>query len=161
MPITVQAAPVTPPTPPAPAPAPAPAAPSSPSPPDTTPPVIGALRVTPSKLTLSRLRSPTATFSLSEPATVTVVVERLQQGRLVKGHCLAAKHKPSARAACLKATRISQLTRSAPRGPARLTIGVRSGKRTLPAGSYRLTVRAVDAAHNRSTPATARFTIAF
>ena len=154
IPITVTAVPTTP-APPSPAP------PATASAKDTTSPVVSALRLKPSKLTLSRLRSPVATFSLSEPATVTIVVERLRQGRRVKGRCLAARRKPAARAACTKVTRISQLTRSAPRGAARVTVAVRSGKRTLPSGSYRLTVRAVDAAGNRSTPATARFTIAF
>ncbi len=130
-------------------------------PPDTTAPVVSALKVTPSKLSLTRLHAPTATFTLSEAATVTVTVERLQRGRRVHGHCLAAKHKPSARAACTKVTRISRLTRAAPAGPARLTIAVRSGSRTLPAGTYRVTAAAVDASANRSTPATAHFTIAF
>ena len=130
-------------------------------PPDTLAPVVSALKVTPSKLSLTRLHAPTATFALSEAATVTVTVERLQRGRRVNGHCLAAKRKPSARAACTKVTRISRLTSAAPAGAARVTIAVRSGKRTLPASTYRVTAAAVDAAANRSTPATARFTIAF
>ncbi len=106
---------------------------------------MSSLKVTPSKLSLSRLHAPVASFSLSEAATVTVTVERLQRGRRVNGHCLAAKHKPTARAACTKATRISQLTRPAPAGAARVTIAVRSGTRTLPAGGYRVTAAAVDA----------------
>ncbi len=130
-------------------------------PPDTTAPVVSALKVSPAKLSLTRLHAPTATFALSETATVTVTVERLQRGRRVQGHCLAARHKPSARAACTKVTRISRLTRAAPAGAARVTIAVRSGSRTLPASTYRVTAAAVDAAANRSTPATAHFTIAF
>jgi len=130
-------------------------------PPDTAAPVVSSLKVTPAKLSLSRLHAPTATFTLSEAATVTVTVERLQRGRRVNGHCLAARHKPSARAACTKVTRISRLTRAAPAGAARVTIAVRSGKRTLPASTYRVTASALDAAANRSTPATAHFTIAF
>ncbi len=128
---------------------------------DGASPVVTRLKVKPSQLKLTKLRAPIATFSLSEAATVTVRVERLQRGRRVRGQCLPAKKKPSARAACTKATRMSQLTRAAPAGAAKVTIAVRGGKRTLPAGSYRVTVRAVDAAGNRSTPATARFTIAF
>jgi hypothetical protein len=130
-------------------------------PPDTTAPVVSSLKVTPSKLSLTRLHAPTATFALSEAVTVTVTVERLQRGRRVKGHCLAAKHKPKAKEACTKATRISQRTSAAPAGAARIKIAVRSGARTLPASTYRVTAAAVDAAANRSTPATAHFTIAF
>jgi len=130
-------------------------------PPDTTAPVVSSLKVTPSKLSLTRLHAPTATFALSEAATVTVTVERLQRGRTVKGHCLAAKHKPKAKEACTKATRISRLTSAAPAGAARVTIAVRSGTRSLPASTYRVTAAAVDTAANRSTPATAHFTIAF
>ncbi len=154
VPITVQAAPVT----------PAPAGGGTPPPaatPDRTSPVVSTLRVAPSKLKLTRLRAPTATWKLSEAATVTVTVERLRQGRRVRGRCLPAKKKAPKRTACTKATQVSQLTRAVPAGAARLTIAVRSGKRTLPAGSYRVTVKAVDPAGNRSTPATARFTIAF
>lgn len=151
VPITVTPAPSGPPGPGAPAPATT----------DRTTPVITALRVKPPKVKLTAPRSPTATFSLSEAATVTVTVERLRRGRRAGGRCLPAKRKPPARAACTKATRVSQMTRVAPAGAARVTIGVRRGKRTLPAGSYRVTVSAVDAAGNRSTPATARFTIAF
>jgi len=131
-------------------------------PPDTTPPVVSSLKVTPSNLSLTRLHAPTATFALSEAATVTVTVERLHRGRRVKGHCLAAKHKPKANEACTKATRISRLTpRAVPAGMVRVTIAVRSGARTLPASTYRVTAAAVDAAANRSTPATAHFTITF
>ena len=130
-------------------------------PPDTTAPVVSSLKVTPSKLSLSRLHAPTASFALSEPATVTVTVERLQRGRRVHGVCLAAKHKPKAKEACTKATRISRLTSAAPAGAARVTIAVRSGKRALPASTYRVTAAAVDAAANRSTSATTHFTIAF
>lgn len=134
-----------------PPPAPAPAAPGSPTAgADTAAPVVSGLRLRPGTVRRTRPRTPAATFSLSEPATVTLTLQRLTPGRRAGGVCRTVR---SARAGvrCVKVTRVGTLKREAPAGAARVTIAVKRRGRVLAAGSYRLSVVAVDAAGNRST----------
>lgn len=122
--------------------------------PDTTAPAVGALKVRPSTLRRGGPRTPVATFTLSEAARVTVTLERLVGGRIRGGRCRTRPPLGSGRR-CVKATRISTFRNDAAAGATRVSIAVRRGRRAPAAGSYRVSVVAVDAAGNRSTPARA------
>ena len=117
---------------------------------DTTAPVVSRLRVSPSIVRRPRPRTPVATFTLSEAAKVTVTVERLVAGRRSGGRCRTVRP-PRAGVRCVKPATVGTVTRDAPSGAARLSIAVRKRGRALAAGSYRVSVVAVDAAGNRST----------
>ncbi len=141
---------------------PGPTAPPGPTPPpapDRTPPAVSGLRVSPNLLRLTRLRNPTATFRLSEAARVTVTLERLVPGHRSGKLCVRTRASRTGTQGCVKAVKIGTLTRSAAAGAARLGVSVRRGKRPLLAGSYRISVVAVDAAGNRSPVARTSFTI--
>ena len=72
------------------------------------------------------------------PAAVTLRVERLVKG---------------------KRRAVGTLRRTATTGANRVRFSGRIGRKALPGGRYRLTVRATDAAGNRSAPRTASFRI--
>ena len=104
--------------------------------PDRTPPSL-------SGVSLSRKRFKAAaggnlTFTSSEPAQVSVTIERLR-----------GAHKP---------LRVATLSTSVAAGRTTLAIGGRSGKRLAP-GSYRLTIVARDAAGNASQPLRRAFSV--
>jgi hypothetical protein len=82
-------------------------------------------------------------YSLSEPAAVTLRFERVRVGRGGRRRYVA----------------VGKLRRAGRAGPNRVAFSGRIGRRALRAGAYRLRVRAVDAAGNRSTSALRRFRI--
>ena len=116
------------------------------APADTQAPVIGAFRATPSVFAIARtprtagVRSGTRfRYTLSEPARVTL---RIQRGRAGRGYRTLAK-----------------LTRNAASGTDRVRFTGRLGKRALRPGRYRALLTATDAAGNRSARRTTRFRI--
>lgn len=123
-----------------------PAAGQSPAP-DTTAPVITKLSLTPRLVVRTAPRTPTLRFTLSEPASVTITLERTSTGRRVGGRCIPGRAK-KAGARCLRTVTVSTAVRQAPAGAAKLAIAVGKGRRVLAAGSYRVSVSPRDAAGN-------------
>lgn len=94
---------------------------------------------------------------LSEAATVLATVSRTSRGRRVKGRCVAHARRG---ASCQLDTRIGTLPKQALKaGDSAFGFSGRVGRTTLPAGSYRLTLVATDAAGNSSGPRALAFTI--
>lgn len=96
-------------------------------------------------------RSGTLKLNLSEPASVAIRFERRLPGRRKAGRCLAPQRAPHGRR-CARFKAIGTQTRSGVRGANRLSIGGKIGRRTIPVGSYRITLVARDAAGNVSKP---------
>ncbi len=104
---------------------------------DQTAPVLRALRIGPSAIgTTGRRAFATIRFRLSEAARVTVTVASGRHGGQIR-----------VRASAYRA------------GAHIFRLSARIGRRTLKPGAYRLTLVAVDAAGNRSTPVTGRFSV--
>jgi hypothetical protein len=129
-----------------------------PPPPDTTDrtaPVLSGLSLKPSHVRLRKLRAPVLRFSLSEPATVNVAVQRLVKGRRKNGRCVT-KPKPRRGAKCVKATTVKRVSVVLPAGTATVKISLR---RSLPPGAYRVSVKATDPVGNISTTLKVALTI--
>jgi hypothetical protein len=113
---------------------------------DRTPPVLGRVTLTPARFAVARRatgvtaarRGTRVRYSLSEPAAVTLRVQRLA-GR--------------------RARTVGTLRRSGLAGANRVRFSGRIGRRRLAPGRYRLTVRATDAAGNRSAARSRTFRI--
>ena len=114
------------------------------------------LSLKPRRLSLRKLRPTVLGFSLSEPGTVKVAVQRLVKGRRKGGRCVT-KPRPRRGARCVKARTIKRLTAALPAGPAQLKITLR---RPLSPGSYRVTLAATDQAGNSSNTLKASLTVA-
>ncbi|HEV7459398.1 MAG TPA: PQQ-dependent sugar dehydrogenase [Solirubrobacteraceae bacterium] len=97
-------------------------------------------------------------YRLSRSATVTIVVDQLLAGRRVGRRCLAPARRRRGRA-CTRSRRRGTLIRSAGAGVARTAFSGRIGRRALPPGRYRATLRARDAAGAVSSPRTTEFAI--
>ncbi len=106
---------------------------------DTVRPVLSQLRIARSK----------ASFTLSEPARVTLVIERARRGRRIDGRCVA-KRRSGAR--CSRWLRVRKLSLPAASAGAN---AVALGK--ISRGRHRIRATAVDAAGNRSAAVTASF----
>ena len=98
-------------------------------------------------------------YALSEPATVTIVVERATAGRRVAGECRPPKRANRGRSRCTRWTSVGTLTRTGLQGTNAVPFTGRIGHRPLPTGSYRATVTVRDAAGNRSPAKPAAFAI--
>lgn len=122
---------------------------------DTTPPVFGSATISPRKV---RKRA-TATFSLSEAARVTFVFERVVPGRRVRSQCVKRTRANARKRPCRRFVPVARLTAAALAGANKKVFGTRIGRRTLTPGAYRLTLRATDAAGNRSQPKRLTFAV--
>jgi hypothetical protein len=98
-------------------------------------------------------------YSLSEPATVTFAIERRTSGRKVKGRCRAKTRSNARRPRCARFRRIGSFDARAAAGANGTPFSGRIKSRPLRPGRYRALLGAVDAAGNRSTRATASFTV--
>jgi streptogramin lyase len=96
-------------------------------------------------------------FALSEPARVTVKIERKARGRRVRGKCRAKAR--SGRRCTLWKSAGRSLTRQGLQGPNAIAFSGRLGRKALALGSYRALITATDAAGNRSRTAKLGFTI--
>jgi streptogramin lyase len=104
-------------------------------------------------------RSATLKLTLSEAATVRVRWERKLAGRrATSGRCVKPRRARHGRR-CARYTAIGTQTRTGIRGANSLALGGKLGRRTLPVGTYRLTIVATDAAGNASTPITRRLQV--
>jgi len=153
----------------APAPPPEPLAQAGP-PTDTTPPVISGLALSPSVFSVDAGGNASATaegttirFRLSEDARTAITVSRLGNGRRVSGSCRRPTRRNQSQPRCLRASKLRTFTVSGRAGrnstPFSGKIRRRGRVRSLKPGPHRLTVRATDAAGNRSKPSTLRFRV--
>jgi PKD domain len=112
--------------------------------------------------TAAKRRAPAGTtirFRLSEPAGVSLVVERLTTGRRSGKRCVKPSRKNARKRKCTLAKRAGTLARRGVKGSNRVAFSGRIGKNALRAGSYRLSVRARDGAGNASRTVTKTFTV--
>ncbi len=144
-------------------------APAGPAP-DTTPPVITGAKPTPKAFRVGTAitalaasaaprRAPKGTalkLTLSERATLQLLVVRTQRGRRVKGKCTVGAKKG---ARCTRRTTKATLTRALPAGAASIPFSGRLKAGRLPVGTYEFALVATDSAGNRSKPVTVAFSI--
>jgi len=105
-----------------------------------------------------RRKRTTFRFSLSEPATATIAIQRLLPGRKVGARCRKPTPRLRDRRPCRRARTKGTLTpRTLAAGLAAVRFAGRIGTKTLRPGSYRAVVVARDAAGNASRPARAAF----
>lgn len=119
-----------------------------------TPPAadLAAPRVTGLTLTRRRLR-----FTLSEPASARIVIQRVLPGRRMRGRCTVPTRKTARRPRCTRLRPARTITRrNLPAGTTTIPINAR----TLKPGRYRATMIATDPACNHSTPVRTALTIA-
>jgi virginiamycin B lyase len=99
------------------------------------------------------------TFTLSEPARVTITIARARTGRRVGGVCRRRTAANRGRPACRRWVTAGQLSRAGLQGPNRMTFSGRLRGRRLPAGSYRARAVARDPAGNVSRASAVQFTV--
>jgi hypothetical protein len=125
--------------------------PAAPPAADTQAPVINSFRATPSLFAVARKATPLAAgaprgtrfrYTLSEPAKLTLKIQRKVAGSRTRYRT------------------IGTLTRSGAKGANSTRFSGRLRKRALRPGRYRVRIRATDTAGNRSAARTARFRIA-
>jgi len=123
---------------------------TTPPPVDTQAPAITHVSL-PARLRVGR--SGTLRLTLDEAATVRVRFDRRLPGRRsANGHCVKPRRHARHGKRCTRFTRIGTQTRSAVAGANALKVGGKLGRRTIPVGTYRLTITATDAAGNASAP---------
>ena len=142
------------------------------SPPDTTAPVVGGYRVTNRRFAVARRPTPrlgsaaakakkgtTFTYTLSEPATVTIAIAQRQSGRRRGRKCIAPSKKLGKARKCTRIVKKGALKRTSRQGANRVAFTGRIASRALKPGSYQATLTATDAAKNASKPKTVKFTV--
>jgi hypothetical protein len=136
---------------------------------DTQAPLIGGFRATPSLFALARAATPVAAqvargtrfrYTLSEPARVTLGIQRARPGRRSGGRCVAPSPRLRKAKRCIRYSTVGTLRRTGTKGANSIRFTGRIGKRALRAGRYRAVISATDAAGNRSPLRTAGFRIA-
>ena len=135
---------------------------------DIVKPVLSKIRISPKRFLAGRkLRRGTRkrravgarlTYTLSEPAAVTVRIESLVKGRRKGKRCVTGKRRPKKGRRCTRVIRRGTLSQAGKKGANRLTITGMVRRKRLKAGPYRLSIRARDIAGNLS--ATRRITFA-
>ena len=135
---------------------------------DTQPPLVTGFRADPTLFAVTRASTPIAAkiprgthfrYSLSEPARVTLKIQRALTGRRQHGKCVRPTPQLRHAKRCTRYRTIGTLSRSAKQGANSTRFTGRIGKRALRPGSYRAVINATDAAANRSAPRAARFRI--
>ena len=134
---------------------------------DTTAPRISRLRMTRRRFAVGGRRTPLIArtrrgtafvFQLSEDARTTITIARTLQGRRKGRRCVPPRK--GLRRRCTRLVGMATITRARTRaGANRIAYTGRTRGRALRPGRYRATVRAVDAAGNRSTPRRTKFTV--
>jgi hypothetical protein len=144
-------------------PAAAGAAPVAPAVSDLSAPVLQSLTVANKRFAVGseqtalsaakRRRAPRGTtfrYSLSEPATVRIAIERARPGRRVGSVCRRATRKLRKKRRCTRFVASGTLTRRAASGTNSTRFSGRLGSKALRPGRYRASVSATDRARNRS-----------
>jgi hypothetical protein len=134
---------------------------------DTDAPRISGLRVTHKRFAVGRRstagsakakRGTTFVFRLSEDARTTIAISRRLPGRRKGARCV--KPRRGLKRKCTRLVRAARLVRTRThRGANRISYTGRIRKRALRRGAYVATVRAVDAAGNRSAPRSVRLRV--
>lgn len=129
---------------------------------DRTPPTISVLKAKPSTATRAKGKAKAKpaklAFSLSEAGTVSITAERATKGHKQGKTCSTKAHAKGA--SCTKYAALSGTLRIDGKvGANAVSFTGQLGTKKLAAGSYRLSVVAVDAAGNRSAPATVAVTV--
>jgi CSLREA domain-containing protein len=110
-----------------------------------------------------RRRAPAGTvfrYTLSEPAAVTLTIQRASAGRRARGSCRRPSRRLRSRPACTRWLRAgSTISRQGATGANRLAFSGRIGRKALPPGRYRGLLRATDPAGNRSADVSLRFRV--
>jgi hypothetical protein len=133
---------------------------------DRVAPRIDHLKLRPRRFRVARRRGGRALggarvrYVVSEPARVDLVVQRSRPGGRIGGKCRKPTAKRAHRKRCLRWVRVKgRLSQRAAAGKNLLRFAGRLGGRPLRPGPYRLAVRAIDAAGNRSPLRFAAFRI--
>lgn len=157
-------------------PPPTPSSPSGPTPTtgfDTTVPGVSSYGVTNTPFVVGGGSTPmfgsaaarrhkkgtTFRYTLSETATVKIVITQRRSGRRKGIRCVAPRRSLRKKAKCTRFTRKGTLTRTSHQGPNSVGFSGRIGSKALSPGSYSATITATDAAKNTSGPKTISFTI--
>ena len=136
--------------------------------PDTTAPLLTGARVTNRVFAKTRGATPidararrgTAfVYRLSEASVVTIRLQRRLAGRRMAGRCVRPAPKLARAKRCNRYAAAGKLTRAGAPGRVSVPFSGRIGRRALPLGSYRATLRAADVAGNRSAPSLVTFRI--
>jgi virginiamycin B lyase len=106
-----------------------------------------------------RARGSKLSFSLSEPAAVTIAIARPAAGRRVGKSCRKPTRGNRSRRHCTRYATVGTLKRDALQGGNSVAFSGRIGRKALRPGRYRARVRAKDAAGNASKRSDAKFTI--
>lgn len=140
---------------------------------DLIAPVLSGVSLKPSTFRIAKAATPRSAgrkrrpprgtrirFTLSEPATVRLTVSGGAPGRRVAGRCRMPSRRNRGRKRCVRRLSFGTLTRSGrPAGMQSLAWSGRIGRKALRPRRYTLSVRATDAAGNRSAARTLRFRI--
>jgi PKD repeat protein len=141
-------------------------------PPDTTAPEITALTLTRTTFAVARARTPLAArrtpapkrgtvirLTLSEAASVRIVIQREATGRRSGKRCVKATRANRKHKRCTQLISVGTLTRAGKSGRSTIAFSGRLGSKALAPGRYRLSTVATDAAKNASKATAARFVI--
>lgn len=120
-------------------------------------PQLSALKLTRKRFAVGR--GTAFTYTLSEPASVTITIERSLPGRLVGRRCSKPSRKLARRRRCTRFVAQGKVTGAGAEGANTTRFTGRIGKRALRPGGYRATLRARDAAGNVSLPSGVAFTV--
>lgn len=132
---------------------------------DVTKPALSNVRA-PAALRVGR--AGTLRLTLSEAAKITIRFDRVVFGRRGSGNprsggggrCVAPRRAPHGRRCTLRVTRLGAQVRAGVSGTNALAFGGKLGRRTIPAGRYRVTITAKDAAGNVSRAVRRTLTVA-
>ncbi len=134
--------------------------PVTPAPGDSTKPVLGSLRLSPTvfraaksggSISAKRKVGTKVTFTLSEASRVTFSVQRKTRGRKVGKRCRAKKRSNAKRKACTRWVKVKgSFTVAGKAGKNSFKFRGRIRRKRLKRGSYRLSGQAVDSAKNKS-----------
>jgi hypothetical protein len=136
--------------------------------PDTAAPLLAGAHVTNRVFARTRRATPVNArakrgtafvYRLSEAAAVTIRLERRIGGRRKGGRCVRPTRKLARAKRCNRYVAAGKLTRAGAPGRVSVPFSGRIGRRALPLGSYRATLRAADIAGNRSAPSRVTFRI--
>jgi hypothetical protein len=136
---------------------------------DTIDPLLSELsmtnrrfRVDPAAAARKRRRAPVGTrfrYTLSEPAGIGVMIDRLVPGRRVGGKCRKVTRRNRARRKCKRFRRAGRLAYDGVLGRNSSPFSGRIGRRKMRPGRFRATFAAIDKAGNASGPSRIRFRI--
>ena len=122
---------------------------------DTTPPTVNGAGLSRTSLPAGTARL-TLRFGLSEAGTAKVALSRRTGGRRRGKACVAPRRSLRRAPACTRLISVRTVTKAVAIGGNAIALSTR----TLPAGSYRVTLTVTDAAGNRAPALTRSFTVA-